>query len=511
MESSIGATESDESGTIGLSVGPLYTRDSRGRVREFIVEANEYDSAVEGSTIAEPVGQDGNRFPFVVAIIPAYNEQESIGHTIGSLRDQTRRPDEIIVVADNCTDATIEICLASGVSVVESRNNEMGKAGALNALLAEILPILDADDVILVMDADSELTERFIESTVTTLFSDSKRVIAGVGGIFLENDEPRNLVRQLQANEYTRYRRRLGRRHGRALVLTGTGSVFRAGILREIQHARASGTLPDRGETLGVYDTSALTEDNELTISAKELGYRVISPKDCTVKTAMMPNLSSLYKQRRRWQRGAIENLLAHGLTRHTAPYFLRQLLTYTGVLFLPFYLWTLTVALTQHSTINFVEPLWLGVAALYIIEQTFSVRKGGGRAVLVSIAVIPELFLTVFLNVVYVMCFAGTLFATNETWGRMRHLNAEDATTKPRARPTGPDEPLSLHGTHRSRHTRAARMLQMILAILILMLPIAAALLPLLSLSIAWSVLAVYVLLGAVATLGRLIPVPTA
>lgn len=99
--------------------------------------------------------------------------------------------------------------------------------------------------------------------------------------------------------------------------------------------------------------TSALTEDNELTICAKELGYRVVSPKDCTVKTAMMPTLGGLYKQRRRWQRGALENLIAHGLNRHTAPYAIRQALTYLGVLFLPFYLWTLTVALITQSSLT--------------------------------------------------------------------------------------------------------------------------------------------------------------
>lgn len=203
-----GATQGDEAQAIDLPVGPLFTRDSRGRVRKFIVDSNDFDSAIEGSTRGEPLGRDGNRFPFVVVIIPAYNEQESINRAIKSLRDQTRRPDEIIVLADNCTDATIEICLAAGVSVVESQENELGKAGALNALLADLLPVLDPDDVILVMDADSELTERFIESTVTTLFSASRRMIAGVGGIFLENDEPWNLVRQLQANEYTRYRHR---------------------------------------------------------------------------------------------------------------------------------------------------------------------------------------------------------------------------------------------------------------------------------------------------------------
>lgn len=65
-------------------------------------------------------------------------------------------------------------------------------------------------------------------------------------------------------------------------MLTGTGTAFKVGFLREVQQARRDYRLPDLGHTGGVYDTSALTEDNELTICAKELGYRVVSPKDCT-------------------------------------------------------------------------------------------------------------------------------------------------------------------------------------------------------------------------------------
>ncbi|MGJ9372612.1 glycosyltransferase family 2 protein [Nesterenkonia sp. CF4.4] len=170
-----------------------------------------------------------------MAIIPAFNEQDSILKTLNGLRNQTRLTDEIIVLADNCTDDTIAIALEAGVSVVESAGNARGKAGALNDLLGEILPILDAEDSVLVMDADTELSDRFIETTVDTLYGESKKPMAGVGGIFLADDDGWNVVRQLQANEYLRYQRRLARRRGKALVLTGTGTVFKAGVLLGVQ------------------------------------------------------------------------------------------------------------------------------------------------------------------------------------------------------------------------------------------------------------------------------------
>lgn len=495
------------------------------------------------STAAEHPAQvlrSGAPFPFVVVVIPSYNEEQSIQRTILSLRDQTRIPDDIVVIADNCTDDTIAIAKNEGVSVWETHGNLDGKAGALNQFFAAFLEILDDDDVVLVMDADTTLTDQFIEATAEMLFSPSRKEIAGVGGIFLADDQDDwNLVRQLQSNEYIRYQRRLSRRQGRALVLTGTGTLFRAKTLRRVQQARRSGELPDLAQAGGVYDISALTEDNELTLSVKELGFRVVSPKACTVKTAMMPTWASLYKQRRRWQRGALENLVAHGLNRNTAPYVLRQIMTYIGVFFLPFYFLTLTVALLTNSELNFFEPLWVAVAVLYVAEQTFSVRKGGIRAMAVSLLVIPEFFLYVFLDVVYVGTFFGSLFATDEAWGRMRQLRIDTYNTGGKV---SDDTPVlsqeypphhrhrahglhtypernwkspkrlaaSLHGTHYARQAPVFRLVELILFIVIVSGMAAAIILPLVSLTLAWNIIAVYVILGALATLGRLVPVRT-
>jgi cellulose synthase/poly-beta-1,6-N-acetylglucosamine synthase-like glycosyltransferase len=484
---------------------------SRAGVREFIQRRSYPTSRPEFHRTSDVVERDGEPYPFVIALIPAYNEQDSIQNSIESLRNQTRPPEEIIVVADNCTDDTIAIALAAGVSVFESTNNEDGKAGALNEILANLLPILDFDDCILVMDADTELTERFIELTTKTLFTESVKPIGGVGGIFLASDDSWNLVRQLQTNEYVRYQRRLARRRGRALVLTGTGTVFKAGVLREVQAARKSGEIADLGQAHGVYDISALTEDNELTISVKELGYRVLSPKECTVKTALMPNLASLFKQRRRWQRGALENILAHGVNRHTLPYLLRQILTYLGVLFLPFYVYTLTVALIQKSDINFFQPLWIAVAVVYILEQTFSVRKGGIRSLVVSISVIPEILMNVFLDIIYVICFFGTLFATDEKWGRMRHLQAEVSSAQElkETTPTTFHE-LSLHGTHELRRRANYKFVSLMLLVIIMFTIAFFINIPLTDLQLAWNIIAVYVLAGFVVTIGRLVPVKT-
>lgn len=495
-----------------MSPSSAIPSSSRDALRELLTHGTYLNPWPEVTAGRNPPLMSGRKFPFVIAIVPAYNEQDHVLRTLKSLRDQTRRPDEIIVLADNCTDGTVALALAAGVSVVETKKNRDGKGGALNQLLKKIMPILDDDDCILVMDADTVLNNRFIESTVTTLFTKSRKPIAGIGGIFLADDDKWNLVRQLQSNEYVRYQRRLRRRMGRALVLTGTGTVFKVGALRAVQEARRNGRLPDLGKSRGVYDTSGLTEDNELTLSIKELGFRVISPKDCTVKTAMMPNLVSLYKQRVRWQRGALENLIAHGFNRHTAPYMLRQFLTYLGVLFMPFYLYTLTVALISQSDINFFYPLWVAVAIVYLFEQTLSVRAGGMRAILVSLLIIPELLLNAFLNLVYLISAFGALFATNEDWGRVRSLDRKhfDHKGRPTKTTNSNKRRKTLHGTHAIRQGVGARLIETLILMFLVTPILVAILLPLVNLQLAWWVIAAYVLVGFAATLARLVPVRT-
>jgi poly-beta-1,6-N-acetyl-D-glucosamine synthase len=75
------------------------------------------------------------------------------------------------------------------------------------------------------------------------------------------------------------------------------------------------------GGAAQVYDTSVLTEDNELTLALLHLGYKVVSPKGCRLTTEVMEPWRDLYRQRLRWKRGPIETLRDYGLTRVTARY----------------------------------------------------------------------------------------------------------------------------------------------------------------------------------------------
>lgn len=123
----------------------------------------------------------------LVALIAAHNEEHRIGAALESLAAQTRRPDEVIVVADRCTDRTADIAVAHGAKVFETFGNRFRKAGALNQALRNVLADLKPSDEVLLMDADTVLTGGFLEAAERRLNTrdPGRAPVGAVGGVFL--------------------------------------------------------------------------------------------------------------------------------------------------------------------------------------------------------------------------------------------------------------------------------------------------------------------------------------
>ena len=131
--------------------------------------------------------------------------------------------------------------------------------------------MLDGNDLVLLMDADSQLSAGWIASAVRALQSDRK--LGGVCGTYLGVKE-KGILRQLQRNEFVRASRLVPRR-GSLWVLSGTGTMFRARVLREVGRERGSALPGTRGE---FYHSRSITEDYEITLAAKTLGWKCIAP-----------------------------------------------------------------------------------------------------------------------------------------------------------------------------------------------------------------------------------------
>ena len=365
----------------------------------------------------------------VTVLIPAHDEAASIGATLASLGAQDPAPDRIIVVADNCTDATESIARAHGVDVFPTVNNTQRKAGALNQALRTLLDELGDNDVVMCMDADTVLDEGFLAAAVQRFTDD--RALMAIGGLFY-GEEGHGLLGQLQRNEYVRYSREIRRRRGRVFVLTGTASLFRARALRTVAESRGH-VLP--GVPGDVYDTVALTEDNELTLAIKSLGGLMASPAGCRVVTELMPTSRNLWTQRLRWQRGALENLGTYGPAPTVLRYWAQQLgIGYSVIALSSFWLMVFITLFASDQWVWF--PFWIGVGTVFVVDRVVSVWRGGWKARLLAMLLVPELLYDMYLDAVYVKGIFDITFARDASWGHVVHATRPE-TEAPTGQPT--------------------------------------------------------------------------
>ncbi|NED96059.1 glycosyltransferase family 2 protein [Phytoactinopolyspora alkaliphila] len=351
-------------------------------------------------------GRDATR---ITVLIPAHNEEDRVGAALQSLERQSRPADRVVVIADNCTDNTVSIARQRGADVVETIGNTDKKAGALNQTLEWLLPSMGRHDLVLVMDADSTIVPSFLAVATETLGGDPQ--IGAVGGIFL-GEPGGGLLGELQRNEYARYQRQIARRGDDALVLTGTATLHRVDVLNRL--------LERRGQ---VYDTSALTEDNEITLAIKSMGLRCVSPRECIVVTEVMPTWSDLWKQRLRWQRGALENLRTYGLTRVTRPYAVQQ----AGMAFGVFAMWLYLVYTCYIiATGQFgVHPIWTTLGLVFVGERVVTVWHRGRKARLLAAVLIVEWVYDLFLQGVLMRSALDVALRRPATW---HHVGAATA-----------------------------------------------------------------------------------
>ncbi len=351
----------------------------------------------------------------ITVLIPAHNEEKSLPLTLNSLRSQSRPPERIIVVADNCSDGTVQVACDMGYESFETINNNHRKGGALNQALAELLPSMGRKDVILVMDADSQINSTFLESAARHFLEVPS--LDAVGGVFY-GEEGHGFLGQLQRNEFIRYSDQIRKRRGRVFVLTGTASLFRAHALTAVAKSRG---LYIPGVNGQVYDTAALTEDNELTIALKSLGCPMISPPECRVTTELMPTWKNLWVQRMRWQRGAVENLAAYGFTKTTLRYWGQQIgIAYGTIALASASAVTLFMVLAQDHWVWY--PFWIGSGIIFTLERVITVKGGDKKAMFLALFVLPELLFDVFLQAVFAKVLVDTAAKSQAKWGHVQH-----------------------------------------------------------------------------------------
>lgn len=233
----------------------------------------------------------------VTVLIPAFNEEAWIGHTLRSLEQQTRKPDRIVVIDDGSTDRTGDIARALGAWVLRPPRKQGQKATALNYGLARI----DTDAVI-VLDADT----LFHPEAVAHLMADLERGSDATCGSVLPLEE-RSIWARGRAIEYSvalRVHKRIQQGLGSVFVLSGCISAFRTAAIRGI----------------GGFSERTITDDVDATWSLLTGQYRV-SYTPAAISYTVEPPSWNIYKaQMRRWAGALFQTLPYHVKRLHKKP-----------------------------------------------------------------------------------------------------------------------------------------------------------------------------------------------
>jgi len=90
----------------------------------------------------------------VSLVIPAFNEEQTIGRVVAEFREEPHL-DEIVVVDNNCTDRTAELAAAQGARVVHEARPGYGSAlmAGMKAASSDLLVLVEADGSFRARDA----------------------------------------------------------------------------------------------------------------------------------------------------------------------------------------------------------------------------------------------------------------------------------------------------------------------------------------------------------------------
>lgn len=173
----------------------------------------------------------------VAVLVPAHNEELTIGKTLEKLTPVLKKQDRLIVIADNCTDATAEIARAAGATVIERHDSSLrGKGYALDRGLRFIES--EPPDVVVLMDADCIAHLGAVEKLSQYAIATGRPV----QGIYLmkrdrNSTSSRDLVSQFSNVVRNLVRARGGAFLGIPCLLNGTGMAFPWSVIRSVNLA----------------------------------------------------------------------------------------------------------------------------------------------------------------------------------------------------------------------------------------------------------------------------------
>lgn len=243
------------------------------------------DTVPTRSSSTEPIA--------TVVLIPAHNEEAGLDGVLRAILPNLGPRDEVLVVADNCTDRTADVARALGVRVVErfdatKRGKGFALAFGVNSLRSR------PPEALVVLDADCRVNEH----TIQLLAAEALRSGLPAQGLFLCDDPAKGAT--LGAISRLGYRfKNLVRPAGLAR-LGGPCLLYGAGM-----------ALPWTLVAQVDWDTPSLAEDMELGIDLALRGYPARFCPEVGVWSTLADGTRALVQQRTRWEQGHLRALFS--------------------------------------------------------------------------------------------------------------------------------------------------------------------------------------------------------
>lgn len=242
---------------------------------------------------ARPAAPAARRAPRIAIVVPAHDEAEGIAATIANLRGALPPsfPGRIVVIADNCTDATALRARQAGADVIERHDPaRRGKGRAL----AHAFASLPGYDWYLVIDADSRVDAGYFEAMRRAMARPADALQCRYLGLTRADgaDGPRDLLAQIAWFGWNLVRPRGRARLGLSCGILGNGFALSRATLER---------LP--------YDSGSIVEDADYHAQMLRAGLRVQWVDDATLRAAAAPDARAAAVQRGRWVGGRLAML----------------------------------------------------------------------------------------------------------------------------------------------------------------------------------------------------------
>lgn len=322
-------------------------------------------------------------------IIPAYNEEKVLAHTIQSAIDAGLSKEHIYIVDDCSNDATTTIArhLVGNHNIL--RVERSGKGRAIFKLQTGLL-LTKRYEWIHIADADGEFDTNYFAKLFENLDPKNAAATGYVASL------PGSIISKYRAFEYTLGMdliRRFQSLAGVITIIPGPTSIFRSDVFEKLDFS------PD-----------ILCEDFDITLQLhrRRLGTIQFIP-EAIARTQDPSNLSDFIKQITRWNRGVMQMIIKHkvGLRPTKVDAYLTYQIFQNLTFFLMYFIWIPYISLVTHN------PMYLALSFICDVALTFAfalfATARSGRTDIIP--AFPFIYLLRFVALgVFMKCFLDVL-----------------------------------------------------------------------------------------------------